>query len=879
MHKQPAPEHISAAGSDEAELTAQTTRIAQLEMAVARAEQQLTIETGRRRTSEAILLETRNKSEALELIVNNSHAIVFSWQARNGLTVTFVTDNVRRFGYTPQDFYTGKIRLNDIVHPDDLQVVTDKIARHSSNRGIMTFSQQYRIITAGGEVVWIDDRTRIIRDNTGKIVRYEGIFLDISEAKKTEEALRRSQEMLQSVIDNIPQLIFWKDRNSVYRGCNRPFAAAAGLDHPGQIVGKIDRELPWAPEETEWYLLCDRRVMDSDTPELHIAETQVRADGRKTWLDTCKIPLHDVDGKVCGITGTVEDITDRKEGEEELLRHRDHLEELVQKRTAELARAKEKAEEAVQAFRLQHDFLHTLIETIPNPLFYKNSEGRYTGCNAAFESYLGKPRSAIIGKTVFEMAPADIAARYHHNDQELLAKPGTQHYTWKVFRADGILRDVIFDKATIHDSGGKVVGLLGVITDITDLVEARKEAEIANAAKGEFLANMSHEIRTPLNGILGMAELLLTTPLTPDQHQYAQTVVSCGEALLTVINDILDFSKIEAGKLRFNIVDFDLRHTMDELYKIVNFHAARKGLLFLVTVDPRVPTLLKGDPARLSQVLLNLATNAVKFTESGKVSIAVTLKSETPTWATLHFEVSDTGIGIAPEQTYRLFQSFSQIDGSFSRKYGGTGLGLAICKKLVAIMGGTIDVKSRENHGSTFRFDAILAKQEKAAPATADMVQLPQLQGDGTTARAIRILLVEDNFINQTVAMQILKNLGCRVVAADNGRQALDAIKEQSFDLIFMDVQMPEMDGLEATRAIRQWEARRNANHAGRIDDPADHSRDRRIPIIALTAHAMVGDRQKCLDAGMDDYLAKPVVPAILAAKIKEWLGEGGGDD
>jgi len=546
----------------------------------------------------------------------------------------------------------------------------------------------------------------------------------------------------------------------------------------------------------------------------------------------------------------------------------EHLEQALaqteKQLTAEVGRRKttEKilAEKAGKAFRLQHDFLHTLVETIPNPLFYKDNEGRYIGCNAAFERYLGKPRSAIIGSTVFDLAPANIAARYYHEDQKLFANPGTQHYTWQVPRADGALRDVIFDKATIHDSDGKVMGLLGVITDITELVQARKEAEVANEAKGEFLANMSHEIRTPLNGIIGMSGLLLNTDLNQEQHQYAQTVVTCGEALLTVINDILDFSKIEAGKLHFNVVDFDLRQILAELHKIVTFQAAVKRLMFLVIVDPQVPSLLRGDPNRLSQVLLNLATNAVKFTQAGKVTVDVTLKSETSTTATILFKVSDTGIGIAPEQSHRLFQSFSQIDGSFSRKYSGTGLGLAICKKLVEIMGGTIGVESRENHGSTFWFDAAFAKQTGAMPVSENDRESDFRMKD----RTIRILLAEDSFINQTVVLHILKNLGCQVVAVENGRQALDAIQEEHFDLIFMDIQMPEMDGLEATRAIREWESRRKTT--------ADDIRRQRIPIIALTAHAMVGDRQKCLDSGMDDFLAKPVVPATLTAKIKQWV-------
>ena len=692
---------------------------------------------------------------------------------------------------------------------------------------------------------------------------------------KTEgavEALRQSQEMLQSVIDNIPQLIFWKDRNSVYLGCNRHFATAAGLDHPEQIIGKVDHDLPWAAEETYWFLQCDRRVMENDAPELHIAETLVRADNRKTWIDTCKIPLHDINGQVCGITGTIEDITARKEAEEELIKHRNKLEELIRERTTELFKAKEKAEEAVNTSCLQHDFLHTLIETIPNPIFYKDREGRYTGCNAAFEKFLGRPRRGIIGKTVFEIATTDIARLYHQKDQELFNNPGTQHYTWKMPRVDGSLRDVIFDKATIHDNDGReVIGLIGVVTDITDLVEARKEAEVANQAKSEFLANMSHEIRTPLNGIIGMSELLLSTTMDPEQVHYAQNVVTCGATLLSVINDILDFSKIEAGKLEFDSIDFDLRHIMTDLHKILDFQAAQKGLLFQINIDSKVPSLLNGDPTRLSQVLLNLATNGVKFTESGKVTIDVTLKSETPSVATLHFRVSDTGIGIAPEKFNRLFQSFSQINSTYSRKYGGTGLGLAICKRLVEMMGGDIGVESHVNHGSTFWFEVVLEKQARVEAITSDITPPLPLPGLKPHNRSINVLLVEDNYINQTVALHILQNLGCTVVAVENGRLALEAIKANSFDLILMDIQMPEMDGFETTHAIREWESQQRARQTNKETGFADHSPNQRIPIIALTAHAMVGDQQKCLDADMDDYITKPVHPLSLSAKILKW--------
>jgi two-component system, sensor histidine kinase len=403
-----------------------------------------------------------------------------------------------------------------------------------------------------------------------------------------------------------------------------------------------------------------------------------------------------------------------------------------------------------------------------------------------------------------------------------------------------------------EEVGARTADLLRVNAELTG---AKDKAEEANRAKSEFLANMSHEIRTPMNGVLGMTELALDTDLKPEQREYLITVKQSAESLLTIINDILDFSKIEAGKLELETVAFNIRSCVQEAVKLMDCRARQKGLELSCEIDANMPEYIYGDPVRLRQVLLNLVGNAVKFTERGSIAVTGAAHKAQSGGMELQLKVRDTGIGIPLEKQSTIFEAFAQADGSMTRRFGGTGLGLTISSRLISLMGGAISVESAPGHGSCFRFNI------QAEPASGPSQTLDQTAAEASrlpersAARALRALLVEDNPVNQQVVFRLLEKHGHQVTLASNGREALEALIQGEFDIVLMDVQMPVMTGLEATEAIRRTE----------------RGSGRRVPIVAMTAHAMKGDRELCMASGMDGYLAKPIRLKDLLDALEEF--------
>jgi PAS domain S-box-containing protein len=674
-----------------------------------------------------------------------------------------------------------------------------------------------------------------------------GIFL--ARFKHRQKKIEKREEQLSLAFEAISEGVWDCEIPS-----GKDYFSDEWLRHLGYESGELEEHTDsWKnivhPEDLPSVLDEVHRHMRGETPFYQTEHRCRTKDGRWIWvLDRGKVVERDADGKPLRMIGAQRDITARKAAEQSL-------------------------EESERRYR-------TIVENIADGMIKHDLNGIIMEVNDHLCTMTGFSREELLGKSIAILTEEGSENTVVDNINELLEKR-TLLFRWKVRKKDGtVIHTSVNSSLVIHNDEHHIQSFL---RDISLRVKMEEEllrtselAEKANQAKSEFLANMSHEIRTPMNAILGFTELTLDTDLTGEQRENLSAVMESSNDLMVIINDILDFSKIEAGKLDLVPRKLNLYRTIQDVLDLVKQAAADKGLELRSLVDTNAPEYIIADPVRLRQVLANLVNNAVKFTQEGSVEIRVELHRQEdiigatsmPDHPPLHhrgyetaviqFAVNDTGIGIPEDRLSEIFDYFTQVDGSTARKFGGTGLGLSISRKLVELMGGRIWVDSIHGTGSTFYF-TITAEVPLPVQAAVESTHMSDEEFEHyrefVTRKPLNILLADDKPTNLLITTRLLEKEGHRLVSVPDGNEALKAYENETFDCVLMDIQMPVMDGFQATRRIRALE-----QYTGT-----------RVPIIAMTAHAMTGDREKCFDEGMDDYIAKPVRIADLRKILVKW--------
>jgi PAS domain S-box-containing protein len=873
-------------------------------------------------------------------------------------------------GYSEEELLARTFQ--EIAHPDDLEADLEQVHRLWAGK-VRSYQIEKRYIHRRGHEIWASLSGSVVREADGQPLHGVAQIQDITPRKRAEEALRQSEALLHNILDNIPALVFLKDREGRYLLINRPFVERFGL-RPEQAIGRTDLEL-FPADIAARFRANDREALEGGQT-VECEEVAPYVDGLHTSI-VLKVPLRDAVGAAYAVCGIATDITERKRMEEALREREAMLRQLGDNlpngvigrvvtgpggtyRFTYLSAGIERvlgvsAEEALRDARLVYDriveedrprfyrarevasrsgstfdvktrirtpageirWIHfrsaphrrpdgttvwdgilvdvtaakateealraseeryrTVVEDQTEVVSRFRPDGTFTFVNAVYCRFFGQRQEELIGQRWQPVVHPEDSSRVEAELARLGPENPVVVIVNRVFDGRGQVRWMEFINRGFFAPNGTLIEVQAVGRDVTarkaaeeELARAKEAAEAASRAKSQFLANMSHEIRTPMNGILGMTELLLDTALDESQRDYALTIRSSADALLTILNDILDLSKIEAGKFAIAAVNFNLRTVMDEVGDLFAPRACQKGLEFTCRAPPDLPEQLVGDPVRIRQIVMNLVGNAVKFTDRGEVVLEAQMLSEAEGAVKLRLAVRDTGIGIAREQRDRIFESFTQADSGADRQHGGTGLGLAICRQLTQLMGGRIGVESEPGVGSTFWLELTLTRPDRQRDKetgrqgdkeTVDDSSLPVSLSPCLPGLGLRVLVADDHEINRKVVRLMLEQLGCRVEVVTGGQEAVEAVERSAYDAVLMDVRMPGMDGLEATARIRRCEA----------------GRGRRVPILALTAHAMEGDRQRCLAAGMDAYIPKPLTRQALRDALARWAAPPAG--
>ncbi|NND33324.1 MAG: PAS domain S-box protein [Saprospiraceae bacterium] len=633
--------------------------------------------------------------------------------------------------------------------------------------------------------------------------------------QKTEESLQQELRFFETLMDEMPDAIYFKDRNSRFIRINRALTKRFGLQHSHEAAGKTDFDF-FTEEHARPAYESEQHIIRTGEPVIGIDELETWPDGRFNWVSTTKMPLHSESGELIGIFGITRDISEQK-----------------------------KAEEA----------LDRVVSNVRNVIFQTNLKGEWIYLNSAWEQLSGYTIAESLGRYYEEFL---LDLEEDSGGIRDMIKNQIEHLqrVSKVKTKDGSEKWINLNIRITYDANGTPEGTIGDIADVTDLkrselqlLRTQAKLEKANLAKEEFLSTMSHEIRTPLNGVIGIANILLMEHHLPEQKDNLNALLFSADHLLGLINDLIDFNKIGSGKVDFESAEFDLYGMLRGLTKSFANQAKEKGIRFIVKKDDTIPSTLIGDGVRLLQILTNLIGNAIKFTREGRVTLDIEANHATDKSINIRFKIIDTGIGIKEENLKKIFDRFSQAESSTTRKYGGTGLGLTISRSLLLLQGSDLYVESVYGSGSKFYFD-LTFDRIASSPTISPKSFGPPLELDD-----FHILIVEDNPINLMVMQRLFKNWKIDHAIAKNGAEALDALKDEDFDLILMDIQMPVMDGYEASEKIRNLE----------------NPKCRNIPIIALTASAEIEIQQKVKKAGMNDFVSKPFDPVRLQKLLHEY--------